>query len=71
MDVISRHMPQIKTLKGLEKQVQINILTFQETMLNIGNFLLSRQSGKYHKCTKTVLQRSYFKIKKAKYIIET
>lgn len=34
MDVISRHMTQIKTLKGLEKQVQINTLNFQETMLN-------------------------------------
>lgn len=63
MDVISRHMTQIKTLKGLEKQVQINTLNFQETMLNwyISNFLLSKQSRKYHRYTIPVLQRSYKK----------
>lgn len=30
MDVISRHMTQIKTLKGLEKQVQMNTLNFRK-----------------------------------------
>lgn len=34
MDGISRQVTQIKTLEGLEKQVQINILNFHETKLN-------------------------------------
>lgn len=69
MDMIRRNMTQIKTLKGLEKQVQIkiNTLNFQETTLNgyISNlnFMLFEQNRKYHNYTKPVLQKSYFKKK--------
>lgn len=63
MDMIRRNMTQIKTLKGLEKQVQINKLNFQEAMLNgyISNlnFVLFKQSRKYQNYTKPVLQKSY------------